>query len=58
MKALFCTFLGFFHGCELFFTGMFSEIFTGRLMFSLVVFEVFLRVKVDFTGRKFIIFHG
>ena len=52
MKALFCTFSGFFHGCELFFTGRFSENFTGRLMFSRVVFEVFSRVKVDFHGQK------
>ena len=65
MKALFCTFSGFFHGCELSFTGRFSENFTGRLMFSRVVFEVFSRVKVDFHGQKIdnfsrvgIFFHG
>ena len=52
MIALFLPFFWFFHGCEPFFTGRFSENFTGGLMFSRVVFEVFSRVKLDFHGKK------
>ena len=52
MKAYFCAFFGYFHGCEQFFTGSFSKNFTGRLKFSRVLFEVFSRVEVDFHGKK------
>ena len=43
--------LGFYHRYKLFFKDS-SKNFTGSLMFSRVLFEVFLRVNLDFHGKK------
>ena len=49
-EMAFCTLSGFFHGCELFFTGSFSKTFTCSPKFSRVHFEIFSPVKANFHG--------